>query len=354
MIPVNEIRISKEDIKEVVKTLKSGKISGNVRDIEKFELKVSHICHQLYGIATSNGTTALHLALMSSEIGSRDEIIIPSLTMAATAFAVIHSGAKPVLVDIDRESWCIDSNLIQESITSNTKAIIPVHLYGNPCNMDEIMRIAKDNNLIVIEDVAEAFGATFKNKPVGSFGDSSCLSFYATKMITTGEGGMIVTSNKEICNKARSIRNMNFGEDKRYLHKGLGYNYRMSNILASLGLSQVNKLNEIVTAKRHIHKLYEINLDSSIQLQKGYDGSVWWMNGILVDEKRRDSIRRVLLYKGIETGDIFESLSIQSFLDKRECKVSEDISKGGILLPSSIYLKEGDIEYICKTINKII
>lgn len=362
MIPINDIKISRKDIKSVVNTLKKGNISGNVKNsnIEIFESKIASLCEQTYGIATSNGTTALHLALLSSNIGKGDEVIIPSLTMAATAFAVIHSGAKPILVDIDKDTWCIDPKLLQESITIKTKAIMPVHLYGNPSEMDEVMKIANDNCLVVIEDAAEALGTTFNGKPVGSFGIASCLSFYATKMISTGEGGMIVTSNKDICDKARSIRNMNFGKDKRYLHEGVGYNYRMSNILASLGLSQLNKLNYIINRKKRIHKLYTKYLDDAkidMQLERSqlmYDDSVWWMNAILVDESKRDNIRKILFDKGIETGDIFESLSTQNFIKSKKCIIAENISKQGMLLPSSPWLKEGDIKYICNCLNEII
>lgn len=355
MIEVNEVRLGKEEIKNVVDALSRDKISGNKGTyIDLFQKSVAAYCDTEYGVSTSSGTAALHLALIALGIKKGDEVLIPNLTMAATAFAVIYTGAEPIPVDVDMHTWNIDANLIESSITDKTKAIIPVHLYGNPCDMDRINKIADEYNLYVIEDCAEALGAEYKHKRVGGFGIAGCHSFYASKMITTGEGGMITTNNSNIRNDAESYKNMAFGVNHRYLHEDIGYNYRLTNIQSAIGLAQMRMIDNTVTKKRNLHSKYRNELQRSPMLEfqdEAPDGrSVWWMNAVLADEPNK--IRKRLDRKGIRTGDVFYPIHRQPFIDDKELyPVSDEISEKGFLLPSSIYLHDDDIKHICKVID---
>jgi len=246
-IPIAQPSLNGNELKYVTDALLSTWISSTGKYIDQFENDFSKYIDMRYGVSTSNGTTALHLALMALDIGEGDEVIIPDLTFAATINAVLHANATPVVVDVSEESWCIDPIEIQKAITPKTKAIIPVHLYGQPCEMDAIMSIAKKYNLKVVEDCAEAHGATYRDKKVGSFGDISCFSFFANKIITTGEGGMCLTNSKEIDVKLRQLRDHGMSKEKKYWHDMVGYNYRMTNIQAAIGCAQLERIDEILS-----------------------------------------------------------------------------------------------------------
>ncbi len=235
-------------------------ISSKGSYIKRFEDGFAKYCDTDHGIAVSNGTVALHLALVALGIKEGDEVIIPDLTFAATANAVLYTGAKPVIVDIEEDSWCICPNEIEKAITAKTKAIIPVHLYGQPCDMEKIMTIAKRHNLYVIEDCAEAHGAEFKNQKVGSFGDVGCFSFFANKVITTGEGGICITQNKELALKMQQLRDHGMSLDKKYWHDVVGYNYRMTNLQAAIGLAQLERIEIILKEKEELENLYKEKL----------------------------------------------------------------------------------------------
>ncbi|MCM8798301.1 MAG: DegT/DnrJ/EryC1/StrS family aminotransferase [Candidatus Omnitrophica bacterium] len=219
MIPVCEPVIGKRELEYVSSCLKTNWISSQGKYIKEFEEKFAKYCGCRYGISTTSGTTALHLALASLGIEKGDEVILPAFTMIATAFAVIYTGATPVLVDADKETWCMDISQIEKKITKRTKAVLPVHIYGHPCNMEPILKLARKYKLLVIEDSAEAHGAEYKGKKVGGLGDIGCFSFYANKIITTGEGGMVVTNSEEYAEKARSIRNLCFKKERRFYKK---------------------------------------------------------------------------------------------------------------------------------------
>jgi perosamine synthetase len=237
MIPVCIPFIGEKELEYVVNCIKMNWISSKGRYVEEFEDKFAKYCGCKYGVSTTSGTTALHLALASLNIKKEDEVIIPAPTMIATAFAVIYCGAKPVLVDAESETWNIDVNKIGEKITEKTKAIMPVHIYGHPSDMDPVMKLAKEHELYVVEDAAEAHGAEYKGRKAGGIGDIGCFSFYANKIITTGEGGMIVTNDEKIAEKARSLKDLAFSKERRFLHTDLGFNYRMTNIQAAIGLA---------------------------------------------------------------------------------------------------------------------
>ncbi|MCK4648321.1 DegT/DnrJ/EryC1/StrS family aminotransferase, partial [bacterium] len=233
-IPVCEPKLEGNELKYVTECIKTNWISSRGDYIEKFEKMFSKCCGARYGIACTSGTTALHLALASLDIGKGDEVIIPAFTMIATANAITYTGARMVLVDSEPKTWNIDPEKIERKISKRTRAIIPVHTYGHPANMDKILALAKKYDLFIIEDACEAHGAEYKGRRIGSLGDVACFSFYANKIITTGEGGMLTTNNKEIAQRARTLRNYAFSQERHFWHKYLGFNYRMTNLQAAI------------------------------------------------------------------------------------------------------------------------
>ena len=257
MIPVCIPFIGEKELEYVVDCIKTNWISSKGKYVEEFERGFAEYCGCKYGVSTTSGTTALHLALASIGVGKGDEVIVPAFTMISTVFAVVYCGAKPVLVDAEPETWNIDVSKTEEKITDRTKVIMPVHIYGHPCDMDPIMEVAEKYDLYVVEDAAEAHGAEYKGKKVGGIGHVGCFSFYANKIITTGEGGMVVTNDEEIAERAKSLRNLCFPKEKRiYLHTEVGYNYLMTNIQAAIGLAQLERVNELAEMRRRNANLY--------------------------------------------------------------------------------------------------
>ena len=252
MIPVAEPSFDEEELKNVVEAVKTGWISSKGKFVKEFEENFANFIGTKYGVATMNGTAALHLALKALNISKGDEVVIPDLGFIATANSVTYCNAKPILVDSHPDYWCIDPFKIEEKITQNTKAIIPVHLYGHPCDMDPIMEIAESHNLYVIEDAAEAHGAEYKGKIVGGFGDINCYSFFANKVITTGEGGMCLTDNDELYQKMILLRDHGMNPQKRYWHDFIGFNYRMTNLQGAVGVAQLKKIDKFLEKKRLI------------------------------------------------------------------------------------------------------
>ena len=315
-IPVAEPDIGKEELENVVEAVRSGWISGKGGFVEEFEERFAKYCGVRYGVATNSGTTALHLALAALGVGPGDEVIVPDLTFAATINAVIYTGAKPVLVDVHPDYWCMDPDEVEKVITRRTKAIIPVHLYGHPCDMDPIMELAEKYGLFVVEDAAEAHGAEYKGKKVGSFGHVSCFSFYGNKIITTGEGGMCVTDDEELAERMRLLRGHGMREEKRYWHDVVGYSYYMTNLQAAIGVAQLKKIDRFIERKRHIARLYaeELSTINGITLhpEMPWAKCVYWLYSILIDRMRvgvgRDYLMKQLEREGIETRPFFYSL----------------------------------------------
>jgi len=349
MIPVAEPSLGEEELKNVMEAVKSGWISSKGEFIEKFEKKFAKYCGVKYGIATSSGTTALHLALTALGIKKGDEVIVPDLTFIATANAITYCGARPVFVDSHPEYWCIDPEKIEEKITPRTRAIIPVHLYGHPCDMDTIMDIAKKYGLFVIEDAAEAHGAEYKGRKVGSFGDISCFSFYGNKIITTGEGGMCLTNNEKLAEKMRILRDHGMNPNKRYWHDVIGFNYRMTNIQAAVGVAQLKKLDKFIKKKRQIAMWYEEGLKElaekemiTLHPEMKWAKCVYWMYSILIEDKfgmKRDELMKKIEEKGIETRPFFYPIhEMPPYFNKERFPVAEEVSKRGINLPSSLFL----------------
>ncbi len=367
-IPVCEPTLFGNELKYVTDAVQTGWISSAGKYVTEFEQKFAEYCGCKYGVAVCNGTVALHLALVALGIGKGDEVIIPDFTMIATAFAVCYTGATPVFVDADHKTWNIDVNKIEEKITSRTKAIIPVHLFGLMCDMDAINSIAQKHNIKVLEDAAEAHGAEYKGRRAGSCSDLAAFSFFANKNITTGEGGMVVTNNEELYNRLRYHKNMCFPLDgpRNYLHNDIGFNYRMSNVVAAIGLAQVEKADEYCDMRIRNNALYRRLLSNipGILFQPLMDDylNVSWMNTFLVDPKEyghtKDDLREHLKQLGIDTRLLFEGMHRQPSLKHFGCNcggnyhVTEYLTASGLYLPSASSLSAEIIEYICQTIKQ--
>lgn len=357
-IPVSEPSITQKEIDYVTDAVKSGWVSSLGHYINEFEKKFAKFVGTKYALTTSNGTTSLHLALVSLGIKRGDEVIIPDLTFIATANAVAYTGAKPIMVDVENDTWCIDPESIKKSITTRTKAIIPVHLYGHPANMDEINKISKEHGLYVIEDAAEAHGAEINGEKVGSIGDCGVFSFYGNKIITCGEGGMITTNNEEVYEKAVFLRDHAMSKEKRYWHTEIGFNYRMTNLQAALGLAQLNRIDKLIEKKRKIfewYKRYMKDIDCiRLNPEKEWAKNVFWMVCLVLDKDfgiSRDELIIKLRKRGIDTRPFFYPLSQMSMYTNGTINpVAYDISMRGLNLPSGVNLNMHKIMFICEKV----
>ena len=366
-IPVCEPLLGGNEVKYVTEAVQTGWISSSGKYVTQFEEAFASYCGVKYGVAVCNGTVAIHLALAALGIGKGDEVIIPSFTMIATAFAVCYTGAKPVFVDADKETWNIDVNKIEEKITSKTKAIIPVHIFGNPCDMGRICEIAEKHNLYIIEDAAEAHGAEFKGKKVGSFSDIASFSFFANKNLTTGEGGMVVTDSESYYKKCKYFKNMCFPVDapRVYSHEDIGFNYRMSNLHAAIGLAQTEKADDYRDMRIKNAELYKKYLSGckGIIFQKDQPNglNVHWMNTIVINPAEfghtKDELIEYLKEHGIDTRLLFVSMHRQKSLNDFGCDCSGEypvtdwLTEHGFYLPSASSLTEENIKHICDVIK---
>lgn len=364
MIYVCEPDITNKEIEYATKCIKEGFLSGTGgRFVREFEEKFSRFCGCRYGSAVTNGTAALQLVIAAIGIGKGDEVIVQSFTNIATCYAIVHNGATPVAVDSESKTWNIDPSKIEKVITKKTKAIIVVHIYGHPVDMKPVLQIAKKYGLYVIEDAAEAHGATYYGRKAGSLGDAACFSFYANKIITTGEGGMIVTNNKKIYERSQLLKNLAFSPKKRFTHYHLGNNFRLSNLQAAIGLAQMERIDEFIEKKRRIaHKYNKILKDVpgiTLPCEEPWAKNVYWMYGVLVGKKfgtSRDKLMQKLKQKGIETRHFFTPMHMQpvfkkmGFFKNIRLPVSEDLSRRGFYLPSGVNLTNKQIEFVGKTI----
>jgi perosamine synthetase len=361
-IPVYEPDLSGNELKYVIDCIETGWISSLGKYINLFEDAFAQFCGVEHAVAVSNGTAALHLALLLKDIGPGDEVIVPTLTFVATANAVRYTGARPVFVDSDPATWTIDPARIEEKISSLTKAVIPVHLYGHPADMDPIMELADKYDLFVIEDAAEAHGAEYKGEKVGGLGHVGCFSFYGNKIVTTGEGGMLTTNNSDLAEKARFLKDHGMSSERRYWHPKIGYNYRMTNIQAAIGLAQLERINEIIERKLIIADLYKRRLEDVLSLelhpQSDWARNVFWMFSILVKDGlpcTRDELISALRERDIDTRPFFIPIHFQPPYreDGNSFPVAEDVGRRGINLPSYPKLRETDLRRICDCIKKI-
>jgi len=364
LIPICEPSISKEDIAKVTECVASGWVSGLSPYVSEFEQKFAKYCGLKYGVAVNSGTTALHLALRVLDIfGVDDEVILPTFTFIATANAVSYVGATPVFVDCEPDTWNINPELIEEKITDSTKAILPVHIYGHPCDMDKIYRITRKHDLFVIEDAAEAIGAEYHFRKMGYMSDFAVYSLYANKIITCGEGGMLVTNDQTNSKVAQYFKHHAFGEGlQRYFHQNIGYNFRMTGMQAALGLSQLERVEQFVKARRnnarvYMEQLIDLHDEGTITLpvEKPYAKNVYWMFSILINQMDRNKVIQKLLERGVGARTFFYPLHKQPpYKTNESFPMAESIAERGINLPSSNGLTKEQVFYVCETLKEIL
>ena len=366
MIPVNEPVIGARETAYVQECLETGWISSAGRFIDRFEAEWAAYCGMKHGIAVANGTVALQLAVAAADLGPGSEIIMPTFTIVSCALAATYNGLKPVLVDSDPQTWCMDTNLLEAALTDSTRAIMPVHIYGHPVDMDPVRAFADAHGLVVIEDAAEAHGARYRDHRCGGLGDVSCFSFYANKIITTGEGGMLLTDSDEIAQRARSMRNLCFRDDRRFYHTEAGFNFRLTNMQAALGLGQVERIDELVARKRWMGHAYSDALSGlplQLPVEREWATNVYWMYGVVVDESTgmtAEEFASRLAEKGVQTRPFFLGMHEQPvfhdqglFVGERH-PVAERLARQGLYLPSGLALTEGQLERVVEAVREVL
>lgn len=359
---LDEPNVGKSEKKALCKAIDTGHVSTFGPHVPNFEEKFARFLGIDKAVSVQSGTAALHIALYELGIGRGDEVIVPALTFVATVNPVMYVGAKPVFADVDPETWNIEPSDIERKITKRTRAVIPVHFYGNPCAMDRILRIARKNKICVIEDAAESVGARYNGRYTGTFGDFGCFSFNGNKIITTGGGGMLVGNDNRHLDHVKFLVNQARDESKGYFHPEIGFNYRMTNIEAAIGIAQLGKLKEFLRKKRRFACIYRSELKDieSLSFQESYVDaeSSFWFNCV---KFRRDtdvaSFQRKLAERKIRTRRVF--MPVTEFpayraYKKDKLKVSYDIYHNGLCLPSSTLNSENDIFEICKEIKRVL
>ena len=363
-ISVLEPSMKGNELNYVSECIKTNWISSQGKFVNEFEKVFEAFHSHSTALSVSNGTVALHLALLALGIGDGDEVIVPDLTFAASANAVLHSGAVPVFSEVDLKTWCIDPEEAEKLIGPRTKAIMPVHLYGHPCNMELVKSLCAKYELLMIEDSAEALGSEWMGQRVGTFGDASTFSFFGNKTISTGEGGMVLFKDPEVAKEARILRDHGMSRDKRYWHDVVGYNYRLTNIQAAIGVAQMEKFQDILGKKILISSIYDSFFDGVegiMKLPNRPNNSIHsnWLYGIVLEEKiDREIVCNELLALGIETRPFFYPL--HSMPPYKQCRKSDSlltsiyISKNGLSLPSSTNLSESELSSISQSVIQIL
>jgi len=368
MIPVNRPVLDGNEQRYLVECIETGWISSEGPFVKALETKFSQFMGCAHGIAVCNGSLAIDLALAALRIGPGDEVILPSFTIISCAAAVVRAGAVPVVVDSSADTWNIDPALIEAKITARTKTIMPVHIYGLPVDMDPILEIAKKHELFVVEDAAEQHGQTYKGRPVGSLGDVATVSFYPNKHVTTGEGGMVLTNNAELAERCRRLRNLAFDAERRYIHDELGWNLRMSNLQAAVGVAQLERINEFLRKKRQIGAWYQAHFYGHPLLQlplerTPYAENLYWVFGVVLDERApfdaTETIVR-LRAKGVDARHFFWPMHEQPVLRKlgyfanERCPVAERIARRGLFLPSGIGTTREEVDKSAAALKEIL
>ena len=366
-IPVFDIALGQKE-KEYIKDCVDTSFIGQGPYVKKLEEKFSAFVDCKHGITTTSGTTALHLACAAIGIKKDDQVLVSSSTNMACPFAIDYCGGIPIPIDIEKDTWQMDVNQIEKKINNRTKAIMVVHLFGHPVDMDPVIKIAKKYQLKIIEDCAESHGVEYKGKKVGSIGDVGAFSFFANKTITCGEGGMVVTNSEEIGQKARSLKNLSYGKVNKFMHEDIGFNYRLPNISAAMGLGQFENIQNIFLEKDRIYKRYKKNLENvkGINIPTIRDWAtkyIMWVFNIYLDKNfpvSRDELTKKLKEKNIDTRDAFVPINQQKILiDKyklfkeNECPNANYIMTNGLSLPSGNTITNEEIDYVCDEIKKI-
>jgi perosamine synthetase len=372
VIPVNEPLLDGRELEYVQECVESGWVSSGGRFVDTFEDGWSRYCGRSYGVAVSNGSTALQTAVAGLGLGPADEVVMPTFTIVSCATAVLSVGARPVLVDSVPGTWTMDVAQVESVLTERTRAIMPVHIYGHPVEMEPLLELAGRHGLAVIEDAAEAHGAEYRMsdgawRRCGSFGELSCFSFYANKLITTGEGGMVVTDDPELADRARSLRNLGFGTGRRFVHEELGFNFRLTNLQAALGVAQLERMEAIVARKRELAAAYTAALGEiaalELQVQEPWARSVYWMFGVVVREETgldAAALGDRLAAQGVETRPFFVGMHEQPALQRlglfrgEHHPVSERLARQGLYLPSGLALDADRQQRVIAAVREVL
>jgi perosamine synthetase len=358
-IPIAEPLLGDKELAYVITCVKSGWISSLGEYVRVFERHFAEYCGVRYGVATFNGTVALHLLAATLNLGPGDEVIMPSLTYVATANAIAYTGAKPIFVDSERDTWNIDPDAVAGAITPQTKAIIAVHLYGHPANLEPLRAIADAHNLLLLEDAAEAHGAQYKGQRVGGLSDAAIFSFYGNKIITTGEGGILVTDNEEWAKRAFFLENQGRYSDNPYWHPEIGFNYRMTNVQAAIGLAQLERIDDMLAIRRRNAAHYNQRLAETPGLtlppQMAWAENVYWMYSVIIEDEfglTRDEVQARLREAGIETRPFFYPLhTLPMYNTGQSLPIAEDLGRRGLNLPSGATLTAEQIDFVCDTLR---
>jgi len=355
-IPVYQPSICGNEIKYVLDCLESTWISSKGKYILMFENAFANFIGTAHATTVCNGTVAIHLALLALGIGEGDEVIVPTLTYIASVNAITYTGAKPVFVDSLKDTWQMDPSDVKRKLTKQTKAIMAVHLYGHPCEMDSLLKISKENNIFLVEDCAGAIGSKYKGKHVGCFGDISTFSFFGNKTITTGEGGMVVTNDETLFNRSVHFKGQGLAKHRQYWHDVIGYNYRMTNICAAIGLAQLESIDFFISQKADIAKKYKASFKGSeVEFHEVKEDVVhaYWMCSILVAKfEQRDQLRDYLANKGIETRPLFYPVHTMPMYSKmfQRFEIAENLAGRGINLPSYPGMTDDQVSFVIKSI----
>lgn len=363
-IPVAEPVLGEEELANVVTAMRSGWISSLGSFIGEFEAEFAAFCGAAHGIAVASGTVALHLVLAAAGVGRDDEVLVPSLSFVATANAVTYCGARPIFVDSSPDTWQLDDRLLEAALTPRTKAIVPVHLYGHPCDMDPILEFSARHDLAVVEDAAEAHGAEYRGRRVGALGDVGCFSFYGNKIITTGEGGMCVTNDAEMASRLRLLRDHGMDPKRPYWHEVVGFNYRMTNLQAAVGLAQMKRLPGFVAKKREIARWYEKCLTPlahagkiTLHPEATWAKNVFWMYSVLLADTgvTVDAVRRGLAERGIDTRPFFHPIhTLPPYRSHLRLPIAEKLAARGLNLPSGVGLEPEHVERVAQALAEIL
>lgn len=361
MIRVAEPDIGERELAYVTDAVRRGDVSSIGPYVAKFEEAFAEFCEVPYAVSCMNGTVAIHLALIGLGIGPGDEVIVPALTFVSSANAVVHAGATPVFADVHPHHWGLDPAAVAEKITPRTKAVMAVHLYGHPADLDPLADLCREHGLALIEDAAEAHGARYKGRRVGSVGAVGTFSFYGNKIMTTGEGGVVTTSDPEVADRMRLYKNHGNDPERRYWHKVIGYNYRMTNLQAALGLAQVERAEELLAQKKVIGAAYAGLLrDAGLEPQsvQSWADPVYWMICALVPKAARidcEQLRQELATRGVETRPFFVPIpQLLPYKSAEHFPISEDLARRGLNLPSGPRLEPHEIETVGSTLRNLL
>jgi perosamine synthetase len=376
MIPVNEPLLGERELEYVTECVRTAWISSAGRFIGEFEEKWAAYCGMKYGVAVSNGTTALQVAVGCLDLEPGDEVIMPTFTIISCALAVVYSGGVPVLVDADPRTWCMDVTQVEDKITPRTRAIMPVHIYGHPVDMDPLFALAEKHDLVIIEDAAEVHGAEYLSgrdganptwRRCGGMGHISAFSFYANKLVTTGEGGMVLTNDSAYAEKARNLRNLCFRPERRFYHTELGHNFRMTNLQAAIGMAQTERIDEIIAKKRWMGRAYTERLETipvlQLPVEESWARQVYWMYGLVLDRSTgmdaADFAQRLKDLR-VQTRPFFLGMHEQPVFHKmglfkgESYPVGKRIARQGLYLPSGLALTEIQLEQVCDAVRKVL